>query len=69
MKKINKILSIILAILTVISIIPITASAAAYSGDCGDNVTWSYSGSTQTLTISGTGDMYDYESDNRPWES
>ena len=38
------------------------------SGICGDNVTWTYDSSTYILTISGTGDMYDYESNNRPWE-
>ncbi len=69
MKKTIKLLSIILAILMVISIIPLTASAATYSGTCGDDVTWVYDSSTYTLTIYGTGDMYDYESNNRPWES
>ncbi len=69
MKKTNKILSIFLAILMVISIFPLTASAATYSGTCGDNVTWTYDSSTYTLTISGTGAMYDYEWYNRPWES
>ena len=70
MKKTNRILAIILAILMVISNIPITASAAApTSGTCGDNLTWEYDSATYTLTISGTGDMYDYDSDNRPWES
>jgi hypothetical protein len=39
------------------------------SGDCGDNVTYSYVESTNTLTISGSGDMYDFWLDNRPWES
>lgn len=29
---------------------------------CGDNATWSLDKTTGTLTISGTGDMYDYES-------
>ena len=53
----------------VISIIPISSSAATYSGTCGDNVTWIYDSSTYTLTISGTGDMYDYKYNNRPWES
>lgn len=69
MKRTNNILSIILAMLMVISIIPITASAATYSGTCGDNATWTYDSSTYTLTISGTGDMYDYEYNNRPWEN
>ena len=68
MKKATKILSIILAILMVIFIIPITASATTYSGACGENVIWIYDDTTCTLTISGTGDMYDYKSTNRPWE-
>ena len=69
MKKANKILSVVLAVMMVISIISISASAATYSGVCGDNVNWIYDSSTYTLTISGTGDMYDFEYSNRPWES
>ena len=38
----------------------LTASAAETSGKCGDDLTWSYDEMTATLTISGTGDMYDY---------
>ena len=64
MKKANKILSVILAIMMMFSIIPITASAATYSGTCGDNATWTYDTSTGILTISGTGNMYD---NNAPW--
>ena len=33
-------------------------ASAEYSGECGDNVTWTLDG--DTLTISGTGDMTDY---------
>ena len=69
MKKTSKFLSVFLAILMVISIVPITASAATYSGTCGDNLTWTYNSSNGYLTISGTGEMYNYKSNNRPWES
>lgn len=39
----------------------ITASAAETSGTCGENLTWAYNKSTKTLTISGTGNMDDYD--------
>ncbi|MBO5333772.1 MAG: leucine-rich repeat protein [Clostridia bacterium] len=39
------------------------------SGVCGDNLTWVYDEPTSTLTISGTGAMYDYNYSNRPWEN
>ena len=66
MKGLKKVLSIILAIMMVVSIVPITANATT-SGTCGDNLTWTYS--SGTLTISGAGSMDDYSSSNRPWES
>ena len=31
------------------------------TGACGDNLTWTYDESSNTLTISGTGDMWDYD--------
>ena len=43
-------------------------SSFAQSGKCGANVTFSFDSSTHTLTISGTGDMFDYCYDG-PWES
>ncbi len=68
MKTTKKFLAIILAFMMVLSIVPITASAAVTSGTCGDNLTWNFDASTGTLTISGTGAMYDYPYDS-PWES
>ena len=38
---------------------------APTSGECGDNLTWKYS--NHTLTISGTGDMWDFTATEVPW--
>ncbi|MBQ7546318.1 MAG: leucine-rich repeat protein [Clostridia bacterium] len=38
------------------------------SGTCGDTATWQYYKTSETLVISGSGDMYDYSSTNHsPW--
>ncbi len=42
-------------------------ATVATSGYCGDNVKWSYSNGT--LTISGTGKMSDYDTKDAPWSS
>ncbi len=42
-----------------------TSMNAQTSGSCGDNATWSYE--STTLTISGTGEMYDYAYGEAPW--
>lgn len=47
---------VLLTIMTMI--LPLMASAD-YSGSCGDNVTWYYNESTHTLTISGSGEMWE----------
>ena len=54
--------------------IPLTSAAIHCSddnfdvgGSCGENLTWTLVDGT--LTISGTGDMYDYGSGNAPWHS
>ena len=39
-----------------------------YGGQCGDNLTWEYNPSNTTLTITGSGDMYDYEYNTIPWK-
>ena len=50
-----------------------TATAWAQSGSCGDNLTWELTGefSNYTLTITGMGDMYDYNPvmNPTPWNS
>ncbi|MBR5514839.1 MAG: leucine-rich repeat protein, partial [Clostridia bacterium] len=51
----------------------VTGDIATASGKCGDNLTWEID-TLGVLTVSGTGDMYDYEYDvyttnNTPWNS
>lgn len=66
MKK--RFLSMLLAVLMVLTLLPAAAFAdGELSGKCGDNVTWKLEG--DTLTISGTGPMFDYKSYNGPWDS
>lgn len=60
MKQIKRSLGFLLALCLVLSMIPVTASAAT-SGKCGRNLTWNLS-SNGTLTISGTGEMYEWYS-------
>ena len=67
----KRILSILLAVLMLLSAVPLgmvdTAYAAALaSGKCGDSATWTLD-STGTLTISGTGPMYNYSLWDNPW--
>ena len=72
----KRLLSILLAAVMVLTMLPLglvdTAWAADVvdSGSCGDKLTWKLS-DDGTLTISGTGDMYDYEllGTNTPWNS
>ena len=47
-------------------LLPIIVSAEENSGSCGDNLTWTYTDGV--LTISGNGDMYDYDGSNSPWK-
>ena len=39
----------------------------AYADKCGDNAYWSYD-QQGTLTITGSGDMYNYNTSNAPWQ-
>lgn len=76
--KTKKFLSFLMALIVAITIIPmsaITVGATETSGTCGDNLTWEFDESTDTLTISGTGEIcgYPYNTTdrtyNRPWEN
>ena len=64
--KLNtRLLALAMALALLMCMVP-TAAAAEASGTCGDNLSWSLSG--DTLTITGSGPMYDYpESTMAPW--
>lgn len=63
MKK--RLLSILLVLLTALTLLPLGALAED-GNKCGENLTWEFADGI--LTISGTGDMYDYSSaDPAPW--
>ena len=65
MKK--RFLSMLLAVLMVLTLLPVSAFAEGeLSGKCGDNVTWKLE--DDTLTISGTGPIYDYYVNTVPWK-
>ena len=63
-KLISKVLSCAVSLSASVSLlvtaVPTTAFAYSESGKCGDNLTWLYDFDTYTLTITGTGKMYDY---------
>ena len=41
--------------------------AQSYSGKCGDNLYWSYNENEQSITITGSGNMYNYSFEAQPW--
>jgi hypothetical protein len=41
--------------------------AQIISGQCGDNLYWSYNESDQSISITGSGEMYNYTSETQPW--
>ncbi len=50
--------------------LPLTSFATTHRGTCGDSLTWTFDDSTGLLTISGSGDMYDYsyeDINSLPW--
>ncbi len=67
MKK--RLLSGLLALCLIFSLLPVSAFAdeVTASGTCGDDLTWTLQDGT--LTISGTGDMEDYDWLYAPWYS
>ena len=41
--------------------------AQSFSGQCGDNLYWSYDETAKTISITGSGKMYDYTATTQPW--
>lgn len=69
-KKISAVL--IAALMLALAAAPALAEAKLFRGTvvagvCGDHLTWSLNRATYILTISGTGEMYDYYANTAPW--
>ena len=69
MKKIISLLLSLAMLLTITSGLNLTAYAYVQTGKCGDNVTYLLDTETGVLTISGTGKMTDYSSEDSPYEN
>ncbi len=68
----KKLLSVVLCVLMLAALLPLGlhTAIADTSGQCGNNLYWSFDEDTGTLTITGSGDMYDYgqgSNDRAPW--
>jgi chitodextrinase len=85
-KMMKKALSVILVVVIVLTAAPLSgfvglelpewldfsieASATEIGGYCGEDLIWVFDDSTGILTISGTGEMYDYyDISSRPWKN
>lgn len=64
MKKLISLFLSLAMLLSIVSVVDFSAYADVQTGKLGENVTYSLDTSTGVLTISGTGDMYDYELHN-----
>ena len=77
MKKTKKFLSVVFALIMIFSVVPMSSIEASAeeikSGTCGENVIWTFDKNSKTLTISGTGEMENYNGFlydcSVPWES
>lgn len=58
--KLKKSFVLLLSIVLLFSSLPFTSFAITASGECGENVSWSFDSENGQLTISGTGDMKDF---------
>ena len=63
----KKLFSLFICIFVLATLSVMTASAETYSGECGENVTWTVDTDTGVLTISGEGAMWDYYDERPEW--
>ena len=60
----------LVAMIVTLAALTLPVDAATYQGSCGVTVDWSLDTATGVLTISGSGDMYDYDgSTDVPWNN
>ena len=68
MKKVISLFLSLTMLLSIVSVIDFSTFADTLTtGNCGDNVTYSFDESTGVLTISGTGDMKQWPEYDSPW--
>ncbi len=68
MKKVLSLFLSVLMLTSVVAAVDLSAYAASFSGTCGDNLTWELDDDAGILTISGSGNMYDYDTRSSvPW--
>lgn len=68
MKKIISLLLSLTMLLSIVSVVDFSAYADTLTtGKCGKNVTYSFDAETGVLTISGEGDMENYNYENNPF--
>jgi hypothetical protein len=54
---------------SIVYILHLNVEPAVVANQCGDNLYWTYEPSTQELSITGYGDMYDYTAWTQPWNT
>ncbi len=64
-KRISATILALVMLIGLLPILPASTTAYAASGTCGDNITW-FLGSYGYLTLTGYGEMYDYDTGDNP---
>ena len=59
-KSLRKLFLLMAVVVTAMLCLAFSTGALGVTGQCGDNVSWTYNASTGELVISGTGDMYSF---------